>query len=756
MDTINEQLNASIMKLIPNNLLSRLNNYITSFFLTCCLLWLLIPQVKAGAPSNGYTLISQDEFDGNAVDIAAWQFREDKRLGGLNRRENVREDSGRLWIDFYKVPIEGQESYTGGGVISRDCFGYGYYEVKGRIWGGGPGLHSSFWSMGQNGGDGTIVPKFNQIIEIDGYEIDSHAPKNINLNIHYYVGRHYSIGGVQGSTYSHDLDSSAEDFVFGYEWRPDQINWYLNGKLIRELKNIKYYGPQNVWLTALATPRGFGGGPPVTNKNVLGSSSWDYFRYYAKPLPGVNLLGNGSFEYNINKSYEEAYQRDIHYPVAWVQTGDIAAATVKQTRRAYDGDCLLRYASEQPYRVKTSQKLTGISNGLYTLTAVVRSSGGQKQAEMIASGFGKETKTTSIASQTGETWKSIEIKDISVTNNRCTIEFSTEAQGGQWLEVDRVVFAMNSQGESQLTSSPSIEESERTYLGEVVVDDSDLGKGYSEGGEWSKSSLGGYKGICRYSRDAQAWAQWTPVISRTGEYQILFHNIVTSGNLARVTMQVSHSGGVTTKELSHNGNAPEWVDLGSYTLTQGQKNFVKMMRADKSLEKEGIMRADSIRIIPVGPKNLGKSVLMKIGNNCVFVNMSQVKIDPSNPGITPFEKNGKMYVPLDFTARYLVSLTGTAENSGVASSKMTWKVDTSSGGNKALEVDGKKVVLRDPIEQVDGRVYLTASDAALCFGIYLFTDSQHGLIVFSNAKNLFEIAADKPLIDEAGAHFLNE
>ena len=63
--------------------------------------------------------------------------------------------------------------------------------------------------------------------------------------------------------------------------------------------------------------------------NLPGDSTVDYFRYYAKDYPGVNLLPNGSFEYNQDKI-------DPAKPVAWVVEGDKLAVNVMEGDAAHD------------------------------------------------------------------------------------------------------------------------------------------------------------------------------------------------------------------------------------------------------------------------------------------------------------------------------------------------------------------------------------------------------------------------------------
>ena len=119
---------------------------------------------------EGYTLLFEDHFQGTELNRDNWFERTGERLGGLNFAENVSVSDDNLHVLFSKIVENGKQIPTGGGIISNDLFGYGYYECRGKLFGGGGGLHSSFWSLGQMS-QTKEMPKFGQVIELDGYEV---------------------------------------------------------------------------------------------------------------------------------------------------------------------------------------------------------------------------------------------------------------------------------------------------------------------------------------------------------------------------------------------------------------------------------------------------------------------------------------------------------------------------------------------------------------------------------------------------------
>ena len=380
----------------------------------------------------GYILTFADEFDGTSVNTNDWYFRTDARWDGLNLANNVRLEGGKLYIDFKYEP-QGVTTYTGGGIITKHNYGYGYYEVSSKLFGATGGLHSSFWLMG-NGGNGTDVPKLNTVLEIDGYEVDSHVPSKISSNLHYYIGSHISPSGAGGS--STTINSSTEYFTYGFEWTPNYIKWYKNGILLRTFNNPSYYAAQNLWLTSLG---GTHFTTAVDKTKLPGSSEWEYFRYYAKDMSGFNWVGNSGFEYN-----KPISQANVQYPVAWCESGNVDASLVDTFATAYSGKGKLRHFATSAYSVKTTYNLDYIPNGIYTMKAWVRSSGGQSVAQLIATNCGDSSFTANIPQLS--TWTQILLSDIKVENNRCTIGFNSIASESQWIEMDNVEFIQTNGG----------------------------------------------------------------------------------------------------------------------------------------------------------------------------------------------------------------------------------------------------------------------------------------------------------------------
>jgi len=378
--------------------------------------------LQAAPPSKDYELLFEDNFDGNALNESDWRYRIDERKGGyfngLNRKENVSVSDGLLRIAARKESVNGKEEYTGGGVISKHQFGYGYYECLSRPFMAGKGVHTSFWQRG-----GT-VPN-NNIFEIDSYEIDSTqflATNNLYLLL--------SLKGYKESPWPHRGHVPFKllpdgSFLDGYEYTPEGVIFYDNGKVVAKAEWDNLTAAQCVWLTAL------NGCGKVDDAKLPGESTFDYFRFYAKDYPGVNLLPNGSFEYNQDKI-------DAAKPVSWVVEGDKPSVKVLEGEATRDRYKLRIGRQGAPYKASLRQTLEFIRNGDYELTVMVRRPGDSQKASLKVTNTGSPDCVVEIPP--GETWNKISIPKIAVANHSATITIEAEGEAMQWMEIDDIRF----------------------------------------------------------------------------------------------------------------------------------------------------------------------------------------------------------------------------------------------------------------------------------------------------------------------------
>jgi beta-glucanase (GH16 family) len=381
------------------------------------LLALVVRPLPAAPPSPDYELLFADEFDGDALDTAVWTCRTGPRMDGLNRPENVSVSGGALRIAVRIDTIKGKPTPTGGGVISRAPFGYGYYESRSKPFMAGTGVHSSFWQAG--GGPN------NRIFEIDSYEIDSGSSLACN-NLYVHVCSK-DFPEVPWPLRAHVTWKPAADgwFVDGYEYTPDGVIFFDNGRQVARVEWPDLTAQQVVWLT------GLNGCGKVDPAKQPGETLFDYVRYYARDYPGITLLPNGSFEYNQDKV-------DAAKPVAWTVGGTASAARVIRGAAAHDRFLLRIGGTTTPFETTVTQSLAHIRNGDYLLTAKVRASAGLEKAHVRVTGTGVEPQSVTIP--VADEWTAITLPRVAVASHAVTVAIEAAGPANAWLEIDDVRF----------------------------------------------------------------------------------------------------------------------------------------------------------------------------------------------------------------------------------------------------------------------------------------------------------------------------
>ena len=136
------------------------------------------------------------------------------------------------------------------------------------------------------------------------------------------------------------------------------------------------------------------------------------------PLPGI-----------INPGFEPDEAGNA--PAGWntggvIESGDHSS----ETRLTHPGGSA---------RVETSQTLTGLPNGWYTLKAWVRSSGKQKDAYIALKDCGGDEQRASVPIVRSDRWLQI-VVSAKVTNRQCTLSLVSEAEAGEWVSFDDIEF----------------------------------------------------------------------------------------------------------------------------------------------------------------------------------------------------------------------------------------------------------------------------------------------------------------------------
>lgn len=224
------------------------------------------------APGSHFHLTWSDDFNGSTLDTQRWAYRTDSKLLSTQAPENVSVSGGLLKIALGKQSLRGKD-YTGGGIISRESFRYGFYEARMKI-AAGSGWHSSFWMQKYNGVD-TLGDKAT--LEMDVIENGSSNLHGYSVNTHRWQTSHIAAGHKEVAT----PDLSADFHVFGCDYEKDTIRYYFDGQLVQTVDwTGQPQGDVNIWLTSIA--EAMGPAHNVDDAALPGAVLVDWVRFYSR------------------------------------------------------------------------------------------------------------------------------------------------------------------------------------------------------------------------------------------------------------------------------------------------------------------------------------------------------------------------------------------------------------------------------------------------------------------------------------------
>ena len=199
------------------------------------------------APSSlggAWSLVWSDEFDAaGAPDAGKWDYEEgflrndEKQWYTRDRRENARVEGGSLVIEARKEAFE-RGQYTSASLVTRHrrSFLYGRLEVRAKL-PRGRGMWPAIWMLGANI-DGVGWPRCG---EIDVMEHVGFVPGRVHATVHTDAYNH--VKGTQKGAQI-DLGDLYDTFhVYAVEWRPEKIDFFVDGRPYFSFANEKYERP---------------------------------------------------------------------------------------------------------------------------------------------------------------------------------------------------------------------------------------------------------------------------------------------------------------------------------------------------------------------------------------------------------------------------------------------------------------------------------------------------------------------------------
>lgn len=194
---------------------------------------------------NEYTLLWQDDFDSDSLDLTRWT-REVRPAGWTNHELQSYQDStatafvldGCLVLKAHKiVHPDGSVEYISGKVNSqhKGDFQYGRVEVSAKV-PAGQGLWPAIWMMPTQESHYGQWPRCG---EIDILEVLGHDTSTVYATIHYGLPHRQQQGRWQNI---HPRLSDAFH-TYALEWEPEEMRFYLDDTLL--LRVTDWYTAQD-------------------------------------------------------------------------------------------------------------------------------------------------------------------------------------------------------------------------------------------------------------------------------------------------------------------------------------------------------------------------------------------------------------------------------------------------------------------------------------------------------------------------------
>lgn len=190
-----------------------------------------------------WKLVFSDEFNDNTIDARKWNVENTSRkrtdLMLLANEQQVEEKEGNVFIYYRKLMTE-DTTYLAGRFNSKGKYAptYGFIETRMHIVKPN-GYQMAFWMMPE--GNGMKAPQGVDGTANDGCEIDiveGAKADAYSLGLHwdgYGKPAHKSNGALVKAPGIHDQ----EYHVFGFEWSPTFLKFYLDGRIVREMTDPK-------------------------------------------------------------------------------------------------------------------------------------------------------------------------------------------------------------------------------------------------------------------------------------------------------------------------------------------------------------------------------------------------------------------------------------------------------------------------------------------------------------------------------------
>ncbi|WP_178122751.1 family 16 glycosylhydrolase [Pseudomonas sp. ANT_J28] len=206
-----------------------------------------------------------DDFNGAALDPERWHVNDATGTDSLGRKpalftsKNATVSNGNLNIIFRKETLPekyvrlGFKDYTSAMVRTIERGSYGYYEAR-AIPMNSAGS-SAFWLAWTGLTDNSTEI---DIFEIGGKTKDAVFDRLYNMNTHVWATPQSTEHLSDGSSWLSPRRLANTFHVYGFDWQPETLRWYVDGVLVREAKNTHWFFPMQIVFDSEAMWNWFG------------------------------------------------------------------------------------------------------------------------------------------------------------------------------------------------------------------------------------------------------------------------------------------------------------------------------------------------------------------------------------------------------------------------------------------------------------------------------------------------------------------
>lgn len=227
-----------------------------------------------------------DEFNGSTLDRTRWHVNHGVGNESLGRKpalyteKNASVSNGNLNIVFRKETLPekyvklGFKDYTSAMVRTLEKGLFGYYEARAKPMNSAGS--SAFWLAWTGMADNATEI---DIFEIAGKTRDGKLDRSYHMNAHLWATpqstEHIADGSIWVSPWR-----LADDFhVYGFDWQPDTLRWYVDGVLVRESRNKYFFFPMEIVFDSEAMWSWFG---VVDDADLPSTFEVDYIKMWQR------------------------------------------------------------------------------------------------------------------------------------------------------------------------------------------------------------------------------------------------------------------------------------------------------------------------------------------------------------------------------------------------------------------------------------------------------------------------------------------